>query len=81
MPVIHAINAATVLDQTITSSMVGGVLNEVVAVIPTIIPVAISFIAIRKGISFVLGIIFCIFLYYLFFLEQGERGSPFPLIF
>ena len=38
MPVIHAINAATVLDQTITSSMVGGVLNEVVAVIPTIIP-------------------------------------------
>ena len=57
MPVIHSINAATVLDQTITSSMVGGVLNEVVAVIPTIIPVAISFIAICKGISFVLGML------------------------
>jgi hypothetical protein len=54
---LPVINAATVLDQTITSSMVGGVLNEVVAVIPTIIPVAISFIAIRKGISFVLGML------------------------
>ena len=55
MPVLQPINAATVLDKTITSEMVGGVLNEVVAVIPTIIPVAITFIAIRKGISFVLG--------------------------
>ena len=41
MPVLQSINAATVLDKTITSEMVGGVLNEVVAVIPTIIPVAI----------------------------------------
>ena len=49
MPVLQPINAATVLDKTITSEMVGGVLNEVVAVIPTIIPVAITFIAIRKG--------------------------------
>ncbi len=49
--------ATTVLDKTITSTMVQGVLNEVVAIIPTIIPVAISFIAIRKGISFVLGML------------------------
>lgn len=49
--------ASTVLDKTITGSMVQGVLNEVVAIIPTIIPVAISFIAIRKGISFVLGML------------------------
>lgn len=47
----------TVLDKTITGSMVQGVLNEVVAVVPTVIPVAISFIAIRKGISFVLGLL------------------------
>ena len=46
-----------VLDKTITGSMVQGVLNEVVAVVPTVIPVAISFIAIRKGISFVLGLL------------------------
>lgn len=57
MPVLQSINAATVLDKTITPEMVGGVLNEVVAVIPTIIPVAITFIAIRKGISFVLGML------------------------
>lgn len=49
--------ASTVLDKTITGPMVQGVLNEVVAIIPTIIPVAISFIAIRKGISFVLGML------------------------
>ncbi len=49
--------ATTVLDKTITGTMVQGVLNEVVAIIPTIIPVAISFIVIRKGISFVLGML------------------------
>lgn len=57
MPVLQPINAATVLDKTITSAMVNGVLDEVVAVIPIIVPVAISFIAIRKGISFVLGML------------------------
>lgn len=47
----------TVLDKTITGSMVQGVLDEVVAIIPTVIPVAITFISIRKGISFVLGLL------------------------
>ncbi len=57
MPQIQTILADTVLDKTITSTMVNGVLDEVVAVIPIIVPVAISFIAIRKGISFVLGML------------------------
>ena len=57
MPVLQPINAATVLAQTIKADMVNGVLDEVVAVIPTVIPVAITFIAIRKGISFVLGLL------------------------
>lgn len=57
MPVLQPINAATVLDQTIKADMVNGVLDEVVAVIPTVIPVAITFISIRKGISFVLGLL------------------------
>ena len=57
MPQIQTILADTVLDKTITSSMVNGVLDEVVAVIPIIVPIAISFIAIRKGISFVLGML------------------------
>lgn len=55
--VLNAIQMATVLDKTIQTEMVQGVLNEVVAIIPTVIPVAISFIAIRKGISFVLGLL------------------------
>ena len=55
--VLNGILMETVLDKTITGTMVQGVLNEVVAVVPTVIPVAISFIAIRKGISFVLGLL------------------------
>ena len=47
----------TVLDGILKPEMVNGVLAEVVALIPTVIPVAISFIAIRKGISFVLGLL------------------------
>lgn len=47
----------TVLDGILRPEIVQGVLNEVVALIPTVIPVAISFIAIRKGISFVLGLL------------------------
>lgn len=86
MPVLQPINAATVLDKTITSEMVGGVLNEVVAVIPTIIPVAITFIAIRKGISFVLGMLrsayFFVYFYTICFLPRARgEGKPFPLIF
>lgn len=47
----------SVLNEVIQPDVVKGVLDEVVALIPTIIPVAISFIAIRKGISFVLGML------------------------
>lgn len=52
-------NAATtttgVLASTITGEMLNGVLSEVVQLIPVVFPVAISFLAIRKGISFVLS--------------------------
>ena len=37
--------------------MLGGVLDEVIAVLPTVIPVMIGFIALRKGISFVLSML------------------------
>lgn len=49
--------ATTVLTGVVTSGMVEGVLNEVVALLPTILPAAIGFIAIRKGLSFVLGML------------------------
>lgn len=32
-----------------------GVLDEIVALLPVVIPVAIGFIAIRKGYSFLMG--------------------------
>lgn len=49
--------ATAVLSTVVTSEMVGGVLNEVVALLPVILPAAIGFIAIRKGVSFVLGML------------------------
>lgn len=44
-----------VLTDVITSSMLSGVLDEIVGVLPVVIPVVIGFIAIRKGISFVIA--------------------------
>lgn len=52
-----AITADTVLDKTITNAMLTGVLDEVIAVIPTVLPVVITFMTIRKGISFVIGML------------------------
>lgn len=43
------------LTDVVTSAMCQGVLNEVVGLLPTIIPVTISFIAVRKGLSFLIG--------------------------
>lgn len=49
-------NAAT-LASVITADMVKGVLNEVLGLIPVVLPAALTFLGIRKGISFVLGIL------------------------
>lgn len=45
------------LKTIITADMLGGVLNEVVGVLPVAIPVLITFIALRKGISFIQSIL------------------------
>lgn len=37
----------------VTSEMLGGVLDEVIALVPIVLPTIIGFIGIRKGISFV----------------------------
>lgn len=37
----------------VTTEMMNGVLNEVKSLIPVVLPAIISFIGIRKGISFV----------------------------
>ena len=49
--------AATTLSGVVTSSMLSGVLNEIVGLLPVVVPTMIGFIALRKGISFVLGML------------------------
>lgn len=53
----NPITADTVLDKVITSTMLEGVLAEITAVLPTVLPVMITFPSIRKGISFVIGML------------------------
>lgn len=45
------------LSTIVTAEVLGGVLDQVVGVLPVVLPVMIGFIAIRKGISFVLGML------------------------
>lgn len=45
----------TILGNVITSNMLSGVFNELVGVLPVVIPAVISFLAVRKALSFVLG--------------------------
>ena len=46
-----------ILNGVFTSSNLSGVMNELVAVIPTVLPVAIAYMGVRKAIAFVLGLI------------------------
>lgn len=48
---------ATDLSSVVTADMLSGVLNQVVGLLPVVLPVMIGFIALRKGISFVLGML------------------------
>lgn len=41
------------LTDVVTAQMVSGVLNEIVGLLPVMIPAAISYIALRKGLGFV----------------------------
>ena len=45
------------LKTIVTADMLGGVLDVVVGVLPVAIPVLITFIALRKGISFIQSIL------------------------
>lgn len=40
------------LSKVVTSDMLSGVLNQIVGLLPIVIPVMISFIGLRKGIAF-----------------------------
>lgn len=45
------------LASIVTADMLKGVLNEITGLLPIVIPVMITFIAIRKGIAFVQSIL------------------------
>lgn len=47
----------TTLSTVVTGELLTGVFDEIVALLPVCIPVMVGFIAIRKGISFVRGIL------------------------
>lgn len=48
---------ASVLGGIVDKAMLSGVLDEIVGLLPVCLPVMISFIALRKGISFIQGIL------------------------
>ncbi len=52
-----ASSAALALSGVVTADMIKGVLAEVIGLLPVVIPVAITFIGVRKGISFLLGML------------------------
>lgn len=50
-------SATTVLQGIVTADMIGGVLDELVGLLPVIIPTMIGFIGLRKGISFIQSVL------------------------
>lgn len=56
MPMLTAV-ASTDLSSIVTADMLQGVLSQVVGLLPVVLPVMIGFIGLRKGISFVQGIL------------------------
>lgn len=49
--------STSVLSTVVTAEMMGGALDEVIALLPVAIPVMIGFIGIRKGISFLRSVL------------------------
>ena len=45
------------LASVVSSSDLSGVMNEILALLPVIIPVMIGFIGLRKAISFLIGML------------------------
>ena len=45
------------LDTVVTGTMLNGVLEEVIGLLPVVIPVMVGFIALRKGIAFIQSVL------------------------
>lgn len=50
-------NVAQELLTAVSGANIGGVLDGVTGLLPTVLPVMIGFLAIRKGISFLIGML------------------------
>lgn len=48
-------SGATRLSTIVTSDMMSGVFDEIVSLLPVVIPVSIGYIGLRKGLSFLFG--------------------------
>lgn len=53
----EVVETGTALSEVVTSGMLEGVLDEIVSLLPIVIPVLIGFIGLRKGIAFVQSIL------------------------
>lgn len=53
----EVVEVTTGLSDVVTSGMLEGVLDEIIGLLPVVIPVLIGFIGLRKGISFVQSIL------------------------
>lgn len=54
---MDATATAQTLVEVVNADMLNGVLDQVIGLLPVVIPVMIGFIALRKGISFIQGIL------------------------
>lgn len=52
-----AVSTASNLADVITADMLNGVLDQIIGLLPVVLPVMIGFIALRKGIGFVQSIL------------------------
>ena len=50
-------DAATGLSGIVTTQMMSGVLDEILGLLPVVIPVMIGFIGLRKGFSFLQSVL------------------------
>ena len=48
---------ATTLSSIVTADMISGVLDQIVGLLPVVLPTMIGFIGLRKGISFLQGVL------------------------
>ena len=55
--VLQTAAATTALSKVVNAEMLSGVMDEIIGLLPVVLPVMIGFIALRKGIGFVTGML------------------------